>query len=65
MSSLTYLEKRHIEDLLGMGSGYALDFSNRTFQNFFEDAVQINIYDQKYEKNGTSKVNHFRAFNRV
>lgn len=62
MSSLTYLEKRQIEDLFSMGSGYVLDFSNRTFQEFFEDAVQINIYDPKYERNGSSKANHLRTF---
>lgn len=62
MSSLTYLEKRQFEDLLGMGSGYVIDFSNRTFQEFFEDAVQINIYDPRYARNGSSKANHLRAF---
>jgi hypothetical protein len=62
MSGLTYLEKRQLEDLFGMGSGYVLDFSNRTFQEFFEDTVQINIYDPKYERNGSSKANHLRTF---
>lgn len=62
MSSLTFLEKRQLEDLLGMGSGYVLDFKNRTFQEFFRDIAQVDIYSQRYEKNGTSKANHLRAF---
>ena len=62
MSSLTYLEKRQLENLFGMGSGYVLDFTNRTFQEFFKDVVKIDIYDQRYEKNGSSKANHLRAF---
>lgn len=62
MSSLNFLEKRQLEDLFGMGSGYVLDFTNRTFQEFFWDVVKINIYDQQYEKNGSSKANHLRTF---
>jgi len=62
MSSLTFLDKRQLEELLGMGGGYVLDFSNRTFQEFFKDAVKIDIYNQRYEKNGSSKANHLRAF---
>ncbi len=35
MSSLTMIEKRRLEDLLGMASGYVLDLSNQTFSEFF------------------------------
>jgi hypothetical protein len=62
MSSLTFLEKRQLEELLEMGSGYVLDFSNRTFQEFFRDVVQVDIYSPRYEENGTSKANHLRTF---
>ena len=34
MSNLTKKEQRKIERLLGMGSGYVLEFSNRTFEEF-------------------------------
>lgn len=45
MSSLTMIEKRRLEDLLGMASGYLLDCTNQTFAEFVEDAVRRDIYD--------------------
>lgn len=62
MSSLTSLEKRRFEDLLGMRSGYVLDFSNNTFHQFFKENVGINIYDDRYAYNGESKAKYLRAF---
>lgn len=62
MSTLTSIEKRKLEDLLGMRSGYVGGFSNRTFAEFFRDEVQVDIYCGKYSRNGDSKANHLRAF---
>ena len=62
MSSLTYSEKRQLEDFLCMGGGFVLDFSDRTFDEFVRDAVNIDIYGGKYEDNGTSKAKHLRCF---
>ena len=62
MSSLTSLEKRRFEDLFGMRSGYVLDFSNNTFNQFFKENIGISIYDDRYAYNGESKANHLRAF---
>lgn len=45
-----------------MGSGYVLDFSNRTFGEFIQDSVARNIYSDKYAGQGSSKANHLRAF---
>lgn len=45
-----------------MRSGYVLDFSNRTFQELFEDTVSIDIYDKKYNWGSGSKANRLRAF---
>lgn len=39
MSDLTAFEGRKLEKLLGMGSGYVLNFSDRTFSEFFIDLV--------------------------
>ena len=55
MSDLTNIEKRKFERLLGMGSGYVLDFSNRTFDEFVRNTVGRNIYDSKYDGHGSSK----------
>ena len=62
MSDLTNLEKRNLEKLFGMGSGYVLEFSNRTFQDFVLDSVGKNIYDAKYRRGSGSKANCLRGF---
>lgn len=62
MSSLNTLDKEPFESLFGMSSGYVLDFSNRTFAEFFREAVGIDIYSPKYEFNGVSKARRLRAF---
>jgi hypothetical protein len=55
-------EMRIVENALAMGSGFVLDFSDRTFAMFFDDEFRIDIDDQKYQKRGTSKANRLRSF---
>ncbi len=62
MSDLKSIEKMKIEKLFDMGSGYVLDFSNRTFQEFITDNTGIDIYDDKYDYASGSKANRLRAF---
>ena len=62
MAKLTFAEKRTLETLLQMSGGYVLDFSNRTFQNFVQESVDRDIYDEKYAIQGESKANRLRAF---
>lgn len=64
MSSITHLEKRTFEELLGMGSGYVLYpyFSDRLYKEFFRDIVGLNIYDDKYSTYGISKAKRLRRF---
>jgi len=45
-----------------MASGYVLDFSDRTFQQFIHDAVGIDIYSGAYSDQGGSKAKHLRCF---
>ncbi len=61
MSDLTNAEKRKLERAFGMASGYVLNFSNRTFEEFFLDSVGIEIYDEKYDYASGSKANRMRA----
>jgi len=61
MSSLTDIEKRYLEKLLGMQSGYVLDYSDATFGEFF-NRHKINIHGSKYQIYGTSKAKKMRAF---
>lgn len=62
MANLTIIEKRRVERLFGMGSGYVLSFSDRTFQEFFADVVGIDIYNEKYNYGSGSKANRLRGF---
>ena len=36
MSSITDIEKRYMEKLLGMGGGYVLDYSDPSYGEFFK-----------------------------
>ena len=55
MADLTNTEKRQFERLLGMASGYVLDFSNRTFAEFVTDATGRDPYDAKYDHAATRR----------
>jgi len=61
MSDLTNIEKRKFEQLLAMGDGYVLNFSNRTFSEFVIDSTGRNPYDARYD-HGSSKANRLRGF---
>ena len=62
MSSLTINDKQVLEKLFQMSSGYVLNFSDRTFAEFFKDDVQVDIYDAKYHYASGSKANRMRGF---
>lgn len=62
MSNLTKKEKRILEQVLGMGSGYVLGYSNRTFEETVLESSGKEIYDDKYDWNSGSKANRMRAF---
>jgi hypothetical protein len=62
MSDLTSLEKRKLERLLEMGGGYVLNFSNRTFDEFFLESIGRSLYDEKYNHGSGSKANRLRGF---
>lgn len=48
-----------------MGGGYVLNFSDRTFAEFFDDVVALDIDDPKYHYQSGSKANRMRQFWRV
>ena len=62
MSSLKMIERECLEDLFDMSGGYVIDFSNKTFGEFFRESMNINIYAEKYSFNGESKARRLRAF---
>lgn len=61
MSDLSGGERRKLEKLLGMGSGYVLNFSDRTFGEFL-DEFRVEIDAERYHVRGRSKVNRMRTF---
>ncbi len=62
MSDLTVSEKRTLEQLLGMESGYVLDFTDRTFDEFIQENTGRDIRDARYDYRSGSKANRLRAF---
>ncbi len=62
MSSLSFNERIVLEKYFWMSSGYVLDFSDRTFGEFVEEATGVNIHSEKYQIEGTSKAKKLRAF---
>jgi TIR domain len=61
LSTLSTIEKRTLEKFLQMGSGYVLDFSNRTFQEFVLEKTGIDIDNEETGSVG-SIANRLRYF---
>lgn len=62
MVALKRSDMKIIDDALAMSSGYVLNFSDRTFAEFFEDEFRLDIDDPRYRTRGTSKANRLRSF---
>ena len=62
MANLTPAEKHCLEEIFEMKRGYVLDFSDRSLQAFFKDVIRVDIYEEKYSTQGTSKANRVRTF---
>lgn len=65
MSSLTATEKSKLENLFDMSGGYVWNFSDATFGTFIADVANVDIHDQKYQTQGSSKAKKMREFWRV
>ena len=62
MASLRFREKNVLEEFLEMGGGYVLNFSDRTFADFFRD-FDVDIDGAAYlEGHSGSKANRMRSF---
>ena len=57
ISSLKPTDIRAIDELVDFdrGRGYVLDFSDRTFSEFFAAELDMDIYDPAFGEDGTSK----------
>src|SRR5947209_19845601 len=64
MANLRTLDMQIINDLFQPhdNPGYVLDFSDRTFRNFFAEELNVDIDDDAYQKNGTSKLKRLKCY---
>lgn len=59
--ALNQLDRDVIDSVLQMNGGYVLDFSDRTFAEFFGD-FGVPIDDERYRVDGDSKARRLRVF---
>lgn len=62
MSDLSAVEQAKLESVLGMASGYVLNFSDTTFSQFVARSVSRDIFDAAYQYGSGSKANRLRGF---
>jgi hypothetical protein len=62
MTKIRPIDMRFFDEVFEMQSGYVLDFSDRTFAEFFDSELSINIDEQKYFQGGSSKAKRLRTF---
>jgi hypothetical protein len=51
-----------LDDALSMHQGYVLNFSDRTFAEFFDAELEVDIDHSRYGKFGSSKAKRLRCF---
>ena len=51
-----------IDNVFGMEGGYVLNFSNRTFAEFFHEELGVDIHDDRWAARGNSKANRLRCY---
>lgn len=52
---------KFLDQVFQMEQGYVLDFSDRTIGIFFDEELNIDIFDPSYTVNGTSKAKRLAA----
>jgi hypothetical protein len=62
MSNIRSIDMMFLDDIFDMGSGYVLNFSDRTFAQFFAEELNIDIDAPVYARTGGSKAKRFRCF---
>ncbi len=64
MADLKRSEIRAIENAMAFprGFGYVLDFSDRTFGEYFQDQFRVEIYSEQFSTGGTSKRNRLLSY---
>ena len=51
-----------IDEVFAMGGGYVLNFSNRTFSEFFAEELGVDIDQARWSANGDGKAKRLRTY---
>ncbi|WP_245490274.1 restriction endonuclease [Mesorhizobium sp. M7A.F.Ca.US.011.01.1.1] len=62
MTNIRAIDMMVLDDVFDMGGGYVLNFSDRTFAQFFAEELNIDIDDPIYARTGGSKGKRLRCF---
>jgi hypothetical protein len=67
MANLRTLDMRIVDDLFQNPekSGYVLEFSDRTFRDFFAEELNVDIDDPVYQREGTSKLKRLKCYLKI
>lgn len=60
--NIRLIDMMFLDEVFEMGSGYVLNFSDRTFAIFFATELNIDIDSPEYAKNGSSKGKRLKCF---
>ena len=60
-AKLRTVDMRVLDKVFGMEGGYVLDFTNRTFAEFFQE-LRVDIYDSRWAVHGGSKAKRLRYY---
>jgi len=62
MPNIRSIDMPLVDDLFEMGNGYVLNFSDRTMSQFFAEELNVDIDDDAYREQGTSKAKRLRCY---
>lgn len=62
MPMIRPIDFRTLDTIFDMSGGYVLNFTNRTFSEFFVSEFNIDIEDQTYSDDGPSKAKRLKCF---
>jgi hypothetical protein len=62
MADLKHSDIRIIDEAFQADPGYVLNFSDRTFAEYFDDEFGVDIDESKYRAGGGSKMVYGRSF---
>lgn len=65
MATIRTLDFKLIDELFDLGSGYVLNFSDRTIARFFHEEINVDFDNPVYAKEGSSKAKRLRCYLRT